>query len=774
MKKIFVILLLLVMLLPLFANGSLEDLGKKTPVTPTTSTKPTATKKPGKLVFATASFGQKFSPFFATVAYDQDIMNLTMGSILTADRGGAIVENGIEGEWREYNGTNYFYKGMGNVEVVMNDDGTVDYKLEMAKNIKFSDGTPATIDDLLFSMYVVCDPTYDGASTLYALPIIGMDEYRSSMQSLDKLLLEAGEDNRDFSLWDRATQSDFWNTVHGEAGAAFAQAIVDYCVANGYGSAEYTEEENVKISMEAWGYGDAYFEGATTLDYWNAIVDAYGGDVITASSVENADGYEILNAVADVTGNKFSKGVTTGDDVKSIAGFEKTGDYTMTVHCSSYAATTIYQLAQVIAPLYYYGDRALFNGVDSFGFPKGDLSSVRAKTLSPLGCGPYVFEGYNNGVVTLKANEYYFTGKPVTETLLVQECAADADYIPGIITGTFDVATPSISDAALKAIQDGNTDTHALTGNTITTYLVDFRGYGYLGINANIVKVGDKSDSEESKALRKALMTVLAVHRETVINSYYGDKASVIEYPISNTSWAAPQPTDPGYKFAYSTDVDGNAIYTSAMSDPERYEAALNAAIGYLKKAGYTWDESVGKFTSAPEGAKMEYELLVPGAGQQDHPSFGVGIAASEDLAKIGFNLIVNDCTSTTWTNALEANTAELWCAAWQSTADPDMYQVYHSSNADGKNTNSNHYQVKSEKLDKLIMDGRNSADIDFRKATYKEAMEEIMDWAVELPVYQRKECTTTSTQRLDNSTMPRDMTPYWTWYAEVDTLAAK
>ena len=102
------------------------------------------------------------------------------------------------------------------------------------------------------------------------------------------------------------------------------------------------------------------------------------------------------------------------------------------------------------------------------------------------------------------------------------------------------------------------------------------------------------------------------------------------------------------------------------------------------------------------------------------------------------------------------------------------MYQVYHSSNANGQNTNSNHYQVVSDSLDELIMAGRTSADTDFRKATYKTAMEEILDWGVELPLYQRKDAIVASTIRIDTETLPRDMTPYWGWSAEINTLAVK
>ena len=290
----------------------------------------------------------------------------------------------------------------------------------------------------------------------------------------------------------------------------------------------------------------------------------------------------------------------------------------------------------------------------------------------------------------------------------------------------------------------------------------------------NLVSVAGEAGSEDSKDLRKAFMTLLSVYRDTVVNSYYGDRAAVIQYPISNTSWAAPRPTDEGYENCYSRDVDGNPIYTEGMSDEQKYDAALTAAIGYLKAAGFTWDDAAGKFTAAPEGASLSYEVMIPGQGIGDHPAYGVAVAASEQLAKIGITMQVNDVGTSVWNNALESNTAQMWAAAWQATADPDMYQVYHSSNANGQNTNSNHYQIVSDELDELIMAGRTSPDTDFRKATYKSAMEEILDWGVELPLYQRKDAIVASTIRIDTETLPKDMTPYWGWTAEINTLAVK
>ena len=712
------------------------------------------------LVYATSTFGQKFSTFFATTAYDMEVVDLTTGVLLAADRGGAIIENGIEGETINYNGTDYTYYGMGDVEVVQNDDGTVDYNLTMRDDIKFSDGEPASIDDVIFGIYVYADPTYDGSTTLYALPIEGMEEYRSGMDSRGNVIFAAGDAGyEDTDLYTAEQYDAFWDYYNNEAGAAFAQEIVDYCIGNGYNA----PDDPVAACAANWGF--ELPEDATVYDFWDEIVASYD-TVEEAEEVESAGSTRLDLTIANL-GADYQTGVETGSGAANISGVQKTGDYSMTIHMTSFDATAIYNMALPVAPLHYYGDPDLYDyDNNQFGFVKGDLSGVKAKSSEPLGCGAYVFDGYDKGVVTLKANPYYFLGEPATKVLLMQE-SVDSDYVPGIVTGTFDLAVPSISDDTVKAIQDAN-DNGELVGDTLTTYLIDYRGYGYLGINADLVNVDDDPGSDASKALRKGFMTLLSVYRDTVINSYYGDRAAVIQYPISNTSWAAPKPADEGYQTAYSVDVNGEPIYDASMSEEQRYEAAKEAAIGYFQAAGFTYDEEAGKFTDFTDS----YEVMIPGQGQQDHPAYGIAVAASEVLADLGITLQVNDVGTSTWNNALESNTAMMWAAAWQSTVDPDMTQVYHSDNAHGNGTNSNHYAIDSDELDELIVEGRGSADTEYRKSVYKNAMEIIMDWGVELPLYQRKDAFVASTERIDNGTFPGDMTPYYGWYAEVETLA--
>ena len=713
----------------------------------------------GTLVLADTGFEGKFSPFFAASSADQHVIDLTNIALLGADRKGEMILKGIEGETREYNGTDYTYYGPADCEVTENADGTVTYAINMRDDLVFSDGTPITIDDVIFNLYVYMDPTYDGSATLYSMPIAGLDDYRNSMTTLSKLIAEAGEDNTDNSLFTAEQQKAFWDAVN-EGGAAFAQEIVDYCVSAGYAA----DSNDVATAASAWGF-DGLAADATAKDFFLAIAENY--DWNFASMEAETAGSALSDLIpADVYAYSTT-GVATGADVDTVSGIVKTGDYSMTITTTELSNSMIYQLQLPIASLDYYGDRSLYDYDNhSYGFKKGDLSKVRSVTSAPMGAGVYTFNKYSDGVIYLDANPNYYEGEALIKHVNMKE-TQEADKITGVQAGTIDISDPSYSLEAANQIATINGGDSDLDGSVITTRLKDFRGYGYIALSAENVKVGNDPASEESKDLRKAIMTVIAAYRDEGINSYYGDTATIINYPMSNTSWAAPSVTDDGYKIAYSTDVDGNEIYTSDMSGDTKYAAALQAALGYFEAAGYTVEN--GQVTAAPAGAKMEYTVNIGASGNGDHPSFQVLTNAAAALKTIGFTLTVNDLANASdLYSSYQSGVAEGWVAAWQSTNDPDMYQLYDS------NGSTNYYKINDSDLDELIEAARQTTDQDARKAMYKEAMEIILDWGVELPVYQRSEATIFSSERVDTTTIPNDMTPYWTYQSEINTIALK
>ena len=771
MKQLIALLLALVLCLGLLAgcaSKTTDDTTTPSDTTPADDTSKDDTAEPsgedttdetagnpdGTIVIAETGFEGKFSPFFAASAPDQAAHVLTQAVLLNADRRGEIIMHGIEGETRSYNGTDYTYYGLADCEVTENDDGTVTYAITLRDDVTFSDGTPMTIDDVIFNMYVYMDPTYDGSATFYSVPIVGIDEYRGGMDTRMNVILAAGPDGYEANdLYTEEQYNTFWAAFQ-TAGEKFAQSIADYVMEN-YGAADFA------AAVAMWGY-----EANDAAELWSKIVETYGYDLSDDGINKEVATTSITDFLAEEIGdtwNDYIVGVKTGESADHVEGIVKTGDYSMTLTTSELSTTAIYQLQMEIAPMHYYGDASLYDyDNNSFGFPKGDLSLVRAKTSTPMGAGPYIFKEYSDGVFYTDANPNYFLGAPKNGHINMKE-TQEADKITGIQSGALDISDPSYSLEVRNQIADIN-GADGDDGAVITTRLMDYRGYGYVALAAGNVKVGDDPASQESRDLRKAIMTVLSAYRDEGIDSYYGETASVINYPISNTSWAAPQVTDDGYQIAYSTDVEGNAIYTADMSTEDKYAAALNAALGYFEAAGYTVEN--GMVTAAPEGAAMEYTVNIGGSGNGDHPTFQVLTNAAAALKTIGFNLIVNDMANASDLFAsYKSGEAEGWVAAWQSTNDPDMYQLYHSQGS------TNYYEINDPDLDELIIAARQTTDQEARKAMYKEAMEVILDWGVELPVYQRSEASIFSSERIVVDSIPKDMTPYWTYLSEIEQI---
>ena len=638
-----------------------------------------------------------------------------------------------------------------------NDDGTVFYDFTLRDDIVFSDGEKVTVDDIIFSMYVLSDPTYDGSSTFFSLPVEGMEAYRSGMDTLFNLIAAAGRDNTDFTLWTEEQQTALWADID-QAGIKFVTEIKDYLIAAGYNTAE----DSVATWAANWGFEVA--EDADEAALFAAMVEQYEGDYATLSSTEAAGSslFDLMENYSD-----YTIGITVGETAPSITGIQKTGENTLRVVLTKVDAPAIYSLSLAIAPLHYYGDEAAYDYENNkFGFTKGDLSIVRAKTTVPMGAGPYKFVKFENGTVYFEANDSYYLGAPKTKNVNFVEMQ-DADKLNGVVTGTIDITDPSFDTETVKAIKKANgfaEDGEDISGDKITVDTVDNLGYGYLGISANVVKIGEPG-SDASKALRKALATVFAVYRDVSVDTYYGERASVINYPISNTSWAAPQATDADYKVAFSVDAQGNDIYTSDMTAEDRYAAAKAAALTFFEAAGYTVEN--GKITAAPEGAEMSYEVWIPADGTGDHPSFMMLAEAEKAFEEIGFDLVIKDLANSSdlWTG-IEAEEVPMWCAAWGAGVDPDMYQIYHPEGG------SNYmYDINDDELTQLILDARESLDQTYRKTMYKQCLDIIVDWAVEIPVYQRQNAVIFSTERVNIDTVTPDITTFYGWMAEIQNI---
>ena len=275
----------------------------------------------------------------------------------------------------------------------------------------------------------------------------------------------------------------------------------------------------IALGMYAWGFGGPTEDGSkfetssgvvleydaiTIEDYWNELKIAYTVDDVVdydeLSGTENA-GTSLFDFAKEIfISTEGPKDPAAGGAITKIEGVEKTGDYSLKITMTKFDAVSKYQLGITVTPLHYYGDAAKYDYANNkFGFDKGDLSTVKAKTTQPMGAGAYKFIKFENGIVNFERNEYYFKGKPRITYIKFQEVTTEDDKVTSLKTGSIDITDPTVSDSILNAIKEANSN-GALTGNKITYNAVDNLGYGYIGINADNVKVGTDKASEASES----------------------------------------------------------------------------------------------------------------------------------------------------------------------------------------------------------------------------------------------------------------------------------
>ncbi|QVK18774.1 ABC transporter substrate-binding protein [Mycoplasmatota bacterium] len=790
MKKLSSFILMFAIVLTAF---TLASCGKKT------------NKSEQALVVGYDAFSEKFSPFFSDTDMDTDVVEMTSVELMTTDRDGGIVYNAINGETIARGGKSYEYKGISDITVTQG-NGKTTYNIKIRDDIKFSDGHVMDADDIIFSYYVRLDPYYTGSSSIGAIDIVGYSNYKynSTASEQARTIAEGTYGDLIDAIGTDTANAELNQYVLDEIHALLDEEfdwvkndVINNEIYTGYWVLEdgspYDKDNNVPEDASAAATFASFYaldenysvvgktretivdEIAAMYEYDYLTLDAYYGGAVVAPKVERkALNIAIKIAVEDLD----------GDPVPNITGIRKISQTEVEVDVYGFDAAAIYDICGItVAPMHYYGDESLYNYANNqFGFnsrTETSMDDIQAKTDTPMGAGPYKFVKFENNVVYFKANKNYYKGEPKIKYVNFQ-VVDEPSKVSAIGTGDIDISNPSGSRVKFQEIDS--------YGDKIHISSIDNLGYGYIGLSAKNVAVGDDIDSTASKALRTAFATVLSSQRYTSINSYYGEAASIINYPISNTSWAAPKPGEDGYETAFSRNPDGTTVYDgdpADLADSVRNEEAKLAAKAWLVEAGYTFVEKAGDAqfgdslytATAPDGAKLEYEIIVPGDGVGDHPSHGIATQFKNIMAELGITITINDPTNSgvLW-DILDADEQEIWCAAWVATIDPDMYQVYHSSNVVGEegSTESNHYYIRDNDLDTKIIDARSSDDQSFRKGVYKECLDIIIDWAVEVPIYQRQNIIAFSTERVNIDTITPDITTYWDWMEDIEKLEMK
>ena len=402
----------------------------------------------------------------------------------------------------------------------------------------------------------------------------------------------------------------------------------------------------------------------------------------------------------------------------------------------------IYNFGFSVTPAHYYtADAEHPNGREidiknsKFGveYASSSFQSNTIKSLThvevPVGAGPYVATNRSNGdnpsgndfvsgnIVYYKANPYFMF--PVKASKLRMQVVSPSDALDVLASGAVDYVTPQFTQANSQRLDS------MVSGGNYEKMDSWQLGYGYIGINA-----GKVPNVHIRRAIMAAMQTSLA------LEYYDGGTCKNIDWPMSLMNWAYPfeegTHTAPGVGTS-KQNGHGYMQWTTEAKAREKIQDEMDLA-------GVSGNGS---------NSALKITFTIAGASITEHPTYEVFKQASEILNSMGWDITVRADTQAL--TKLSTGSLEVWAAAWGSTIDPDMYQVYHKNSSatsvyawgyrEIKNNTSLYsyeWDVINE-LSDIIDDARQIMDQDKRIPLYEDAMGLVLDLAVEMPVYQRK-----------------------------------
>lgn len=411
-----------------------------------------------------------------------------------------------------------------------------------------------------------------------------------------------------------------------------------------------------------------------------------------------------------------------------------------------------------VAPGHYYSDKETWKkAVDEktdeqfFGVKFSDpnfMNMIKEKQL-PMGAGPFMaateqntkassksdFYRSSKNIVNFISNPNFLLGEPLIKRLRYKVISSSQLY-NAVKTGEVDYASPSMKKEDITEINMEKGLNYAQTENL---------GYGYIGISARYIP---------NIYIRKAIMTTL--NRNSIKNYYGEDGASPITVPMSKT-------------LGEFYDVAEAYVKNEGIGDEYDFDPTGEKALELLTMGGC---KPRGDIMLDENGNRIKYTFTIAG-DSDDHPAYAMLKQSADILNKLGCDImVVNDSSALV---RLTSGLLTVWAAAWSSSSDPDMFQVYHkdsqatSTTAWGyryifssefkelsaQNNPKNYNQKKMiEELSDIIDEGRESLNPKVRQEVYGRAQNKLLDLAVEFPTYQRKVYYIWKKGTFDESTM--------------------
>ena len=178
---------------------------------------------------------------------------------------------------------------------------------------------------------------------------------------------------------------------------------------------------------KTWNLTDEF---PTSEDLFNEMKALYKGDAEQYWQIEGVGRPSMLDAVEnDLVRRWAAEDPEWHGAVDFVSGIERIDERTVGVtleYCDEAVENTLTDI--YVTPLHVYGNMEQYDyDAHIFGFPKGDLRSVRINDKIALGAGEFVYESTDFRTIYFTANENFWLGKNANPNLILSKAAPAAE-----------------------------------------------------------------------------------------------------------------------------------------------------------------------------------------------------------------------------------------------------------------------------------------------------------------------------------------------------------
>lgn len=693
------------------------------------------------LVIGCNKLSKNFNPFSAETKDDNQAVNLTQAQLVINDRAGEFIYNGIDGEVKTYNGTDYTYYGMADIDVRYKPKkDRTRYTITLRDDLFFSDGEKVTIDDVIFTLYAYCDNDYNGNIALKSSDIVGLLNYQANNNRAEKI------SDKKVKVYIKKNPDKLKKWIK----KSIKSGVIRKSDRKNYDKAVEREARKQIVAKEKKGSKVKKISGIKKIDDYKIRITTYGhnNDLLYALKIPVCP----LHYYGDVSKYDYDKGKF---------GFKRGDISSLRANKTSPVGAGPYRFVKYEKGIVYYTSNELYYN----GCPK--IAFVQLKEMDEIINNARKNIPKESAKPTSTADTEDMTNDEVVEPTPIPEDAVNqVAEVTEIVEGIVDIMDIIPDAESLRWVAFANSN-GKISGSTLSTRLTSEQKYAYIGINARKVKVAGKVDDEKSKYLRKAIATVISANKESVLEKY-SDAVKFIDYPYSSKSWLYPDESDEGYINAFATDIDGELIYDDDTEQEDKMEAVKKAALSYLQEAGYTVDKD--KAVKAPDGAFLKYSILV--CGGNDNPMYQVIESSAKTFEEIGMELkVVSVDNENELNKKLKAGNQQLWCGTCDTSAVNTRagYDINHRYG-----TNDNIFGIRDSLISRYTYKAKCAIKDDGKKKYYRKSFDLLNDWAVEIPLYELQTATLYSSKRIDMDDMTKDTSDYYNWIDEIQNVTMK